>query len=96
MAETLVLTVPEVVPQITTTDYHVILLRLDIEAKQVSVHVRGSNGERKEFRYENQAAVDLITALNKANLTTKSLQRRILEKLAVDGLLVGTVSGTPD
>jgi len=58
----------------------------------------------KEFRYGGPAGTDadrtkahnLMVALNKANLTIKSLQKRILEQLTTDGLLLGTVNGTPE
>ena len=96
MAETIVLTAPEVVPAITTTDYRVIRLLLEFEHAEISIHLRGTNGERKEFRYEGTEATNLMVALNKANLTVKSLQRRILEKLIADGKLQGAVSGVPD
>lgn len=96
MSETLVLTSAEVTPQIVTTDYRVVFLQLAFEHALIVIHVRGSNGERKDFRYEGQIAVDLMVALNKANLSLKSLQRRILERLSADGKLVGSVSGAPD
>ena len=96
MAETLVLTTAEVTPQITTTDYRVIYLLLDWEQKLIVIHLRGTNGERKEFRYEGTVALNLMVALNKSDLSIKSLQRRILEKLIADGKLSGSVTGTPD
>lgn len=97
MAETLTLTTAEVIPQITTTDYRVVRLLKDAEQELIVIHVRGTNGERKEFRYEkNDGALALIVAINKANLSLKSEQRRILERLIADGKLAGTVTGTPD
>lgn len=96
MAETLVLATAEIIPAITTTDYRVVYLQLDWEQLLIVIHVRGTNGERKEFRYEKLIARDLMVALNKANLSLKSLHRRILERLAADGLLVGIVEGLPD
>ena len=96
MAETLVLTTAEVTPQITTTDYRVIYLLLDWDSKLIVIHLRGTNGERKEFRYEGTVALNLMVALNKSDLSVKSLQRRILEKLIADGKLSGSVTGTPD
>jgi hypothetical protein len=94
--ESLTLTTPEVVPAITTTDYRVIVLLLDWESAQIAIHLRGTNGERKEIRYEGAEATNLMVSLNKANLTVKSLQRRILEKLGADGLINGSVTGVPD
>lgn len=94
--ETITLTSPEVQPQIVTADYRVRRLVLDVEAPAIIIQVRGTNGEAKEFSYQGATAQALLQALNTANLTTKSLQRRILEKLIADGKLVGTVTGTPD
>jgi hypothetical protein len=37
--ETLILTTPEVVPAVTTTDYRVIVLLLDFEGTQIAIHV---------------------------------------------------------
>lgn len=37
----------------------------------------------------------LIVSLNKANLSTTSLEKRILNQLISSGLIAGTVSGTP-
>ena len=96
MAETLTLTTPEVVPAITTTDYRVVFELKDIEQRLFVVHVRGTNGERKEFRYEGSDALDIMRVLNKANLSVKSEQRRILERLTADGKLAGAVTGSPD
>lgn len=94
--ESVTLTAPEVTPAITTTDYKVASLRLDVEGAIVVIILRGTNGERKEFRYENSEATALMVALNKANLSIKSLQRRVLEKLVADGKLAGTIAGSPD
>lgn len=96
MSEALTLTTAEVIPEVRTTDYHVVRLWLGWEEQLILIGLRGTNGERKEFRYEGQTATGLMTALNKANLSVKSLQRRILEKLSADGKLEGTVTGTPD
>jgi hypothetical protein len=95
MAETLVLTTAEIVSR-TTTDYRVVGLLLAREQALILVHVRGTNGERKEFRYDGTVAINLMIALNKADLSVKSLERRILERLSADGKLVGAVTGSPD
>jgi hypothetical protein len=47
--ESLTLATPEVIPAVTTTDYRVVLLRLDWELAQIDIALRGTNGERKEF-----------------------------------------------
>jgi len=47
--------------------------------------------------YEGTEATTLMVGLNKANLATKSLHTRVLEKLAADAKLPpGTISGVAD
>jgi hypothetical protein len=94
--ETLTLTTPVTTAATTTTGYKVVLVHLDLEGAEIAIHVRGTNGERRERRYEGADATAKMVALNKANLTIKSLQRRILELLTADGTLAGVVTGTPD
>jgi hypothetical protein len=92
--ESILLAVPEVIPAITTTEYRVSCLTLDVDASRIIIRVKGTNNERKEFVYNEAGA--LLNTLNTANLTTKSLQRRILENLVADGKLLGAMDGTPD
>ena len=95
MAELLTLDTPIVPP--TRTTYKVTLLVLDWLAKVIQIRLRGSDGVEVYAEYSGDAATALMTILNSANLSVKSLQRRILEKLAADGKLpAGTVSGTPE
>lgn len=94
MAERLDLTVPETTPAITT--YAVTYLCLDWSNARITVEFTGTNGEKKAHSWEGATATTLMVALNKANLTANSLQRRVLAKVTADGVLAGTVSGTPD
>lgn len=102
--ESISLTVPEVIPQISTSLYKIINLVLDWEQAQIMITLRGEHNEIKSFIYggfngttaDRTKAINLMIALNKANLSIKSLQRRIIEQLVLDGLIAGTVSGTPD
>lgn len=104
MAETFVLTTAEVVPQIVNNSYRVIVLLLDWEKAFIDIQLRGDNGELRRVSYGGPGATSqdriqaqsMMIALNKANLSVKSLQRRILEQLVTDGKLSGTVTGTPD
>ena len=43
----------------------------------------------------NPTGAALIVSLNKANLSTTSLEKRILNQLIASGFLAGSVSGTP-
>lgn len=93
--EQLDLTVPETKPAVTT--YLVERMTLDWTAQRIDIGLVAPNtGEKKVFSYTDSTATTLMRALNKVDLSVKSLQRRILERLAADGLLGGTVSGTPD
>jgi hypothetical protein len=62
----------------------------------VEIRLRDNNGGMLTHRYLGDEAIVLIKSINTANLTTKSLQKRMLEKLSRDGVIPGTVTGTPD
>lgn len=101
--EELVLTDPVVEPEKVTAKYHVIVLTLDMEATMlpnepglIAITLKDNLGGRTHYSYKGNEAIDLIKFLNTANLSVKSLHKRILEKLSNDGLLPGTVQGTPD
>lgn len=94
--ETLQLTTSEITPQVVTSDYRVIYLALDWENKLIVIRLRGTNGEHKSVMYEEAIATTLMTALNKADLSVKSLHKRILERIIADGFLAGTITGVPD
>jgi len=94
MAEQLDLATPIIPPSRTT--YAVIRLMLDYENAVIQIALRGSDGAEVQVEYLGTPATALMTTLNKINLSTKSLQRRILEQLVTDGkMAAGTVSGTP-
>jgi hypothetical protein len=101
--EELVLTEPDVIPEKVTNKYHVISLTLDMttvaldgEPGLIGIILRDNNGERFTHSYVGKQAMDLIKFLNTANLTTKSMHKRVLEKLSADGVLPGSVTGAPD
>lgn len=86
---------------ITTTRTTYLVTKFHIDGWQDAtpvfyVGVVGSDGVNQDFEYRGQQAFDRLSTLNTANLTTKSLEQRILEVLVNDGKLPpGTVSGTP-
>jgi len=103
MAEAITLTSPEVTPAVTTANYTLVYLGLYWEQQQIVIHLRGEHGELKQLGYggldtaTRAKALALMVALNKANLTVKSLQRRVLEQLIADfPLLFTAVAGAPD
>lgn len=94
MAEQLDLSVAITPP--SRTFYRVTALSLNWPAQNVGVTVEGSDGVGLSFGYVANEAVALMTALNTANLSVKSLQKRVIEKLQADGKLpAGSVTGTP-
>jgi hypothetical protein len=106
--EELVLTDPVVVPETVTSTFRVIAVLMDTEAAQqipgpgaevgpqVRIRLKDNFGKSYEHLYSGQVALDYIKFINTANFTTKSLHKRILERLSTDGVLPGTVTGTPD
>jgi hypothetical protein len=93
MSEQLDLAVPIVPP--TQTSYRLVLLSLDWNSQAIRIVVQASDGEQVPASYNGATAVSLMTTLNSANLTTSSLQKRVLLKLTADGILpAGTVNGT--
>ena len=107
--EELVLTDPEVKPEEIKNKYKVVSLLMDHEfvvmvapppAPAVpglfKVTLKDNLGGTLIHQYTGKAATDYIKFINTANFTTKSLHKRILEKLSADGIIPGTVQGTPD
>lgn len=105
--EELVLTTPEVVPEKVTAKYRVIALLMNmeypndviipgIEPGYININLKNEHNEPSSYEYRGKQAIDMIKFLNTANMTTKSMHKRVLEQLSKDGLLPGTVQGTPD
>jgi hypothetical protein len=73
---------------------------LDLENRIVEISVKDNNGVAYNKRYDRTTTPTgqtLMLALNRANLTTSSLYKRVLERLAQDGVIeAGTVTGTPE
>lgn len=103
--EELVLTTPEVKPEEVKNKYKVTILTMNWESTpvptetvpgQVFIQLKDNLGGYFSYSYYGQQAQDYIKFINTANFTTKSLHKRILERLSTDGVLPGTVTGTPD
>lgn len=95
MAEQVDLTFP-VLPKGGTNFWRVDVLRLFRIAQRVDIVLMGENGETLSHTYTGAEATSLMISLNKANLSIKSLHRRIMEKLIADGILQGSISGIVD
>lgn len=95
MAETFSLTAAIVPPSRTT--YVVVGLSLNWLQAVIQATLVGSDGATIVISWEGAQATTLMIALNKANLSTISLQKRVLQQAVTDSKLpAGTVSGVPD
>lgn len=95
MTEKLVLTTA--ISYTQTIEYFVD--RCDLNWRQAVIHIELHDNVDKRFEhsYYGSTALTLMIALNKANLSTKSLHKRIIEQLQADGILpAGSISGSPD
>jgi hypothetical protein len=90
--ETLTLTTPISSPSVV-----VARLILDWAGAAIYVVLVAPNGHRLEYSYAGATATNLMIGLNKANLSVKSLHKRIIEQLVADHPeLAGVISGAPD
>ena len=92
--EKLNLTSPITTPNVIS--WQIDELHLRWSAARIDIRLLGSGGESKHVIYTGSKATTLLTALNKANLTTNSLHKRVMNQLVTDGEISGTVSGSPD
>jgi hypothetical protein len=95
--------VPPTTPPVT--DYRVKSVLMDVDGVGVNITEPGllaitlkdNNGHVTSYQYTGNTAIEMIKHLNTANMTVKSMQKRILEQLKRDGFIgSGTVSGTPE
>lgn len=80
----------------STTGYTFKLISLDWEGAQITILLRDAATPTRvvTFTYTGATASTLMIALNKANLSTRSLNQRVLDRLIADGKIAGTVTGT--
>lgn len=106
MAEELDLTTP-VVESKTTDIYSVVMIMMNSDEPIISgplaqppgmvqINIKDNNGLITSQSFSGTLAQDMIRFINTADFTTRSLEKRILEKLNAMGVLVGTVTGTPE
>jgi phosphopentomutase len=92
MAERLTLTSP-----VAITDYTILSVILDWRHSSIKISVQSNSGEVLAHAYFGNTAETLIRQLNTTDFSVMSLHKRVLERLALDGILpAGTVTGTPD
>lgn len=94
MAQKWTLTTPLVPPTVTT--YEVTQLFMSRTMSVIHVEVTTNTGVVVSYTYTGATALTLLGQLNVANNFTIPLERRILERLATDGVIgPGSVTGTP-
>ena len=82
----------------TITNWKVTVFNARPEEGIIFVEVMANTGETRSKIYSpttTPSGPTLISNLNTANLTTRSLYQRILDRLIADGVIEGTVAGTP-
>lgn len=87
--------VPPVQPP-ALESYRVSFISLDWDNGILVVRLISNTNEPKFFTYEGEIARSLMVAINKANLVSASLHRRIIQFLVADGKVSGNVTGAPD
>lgn len=98
MPETLTYTTPQAVAPAANT-VRVIGFEMIIEPNPfIRIMLMDDHNRPFDVYYrEDEGALALILALNKANLSVKSLQKRIMERLLTDQkLAAGSIGGAPD
>lgn len=105
MAESLSLTTP-IAGQAAINVLRPSNISLDTIGKRIVVKLTEWNGSAfvvdgrfKEFIYDDSTVptgISLIISLNKANLATISLEKRIMNQLVSSGFIAGTISGVPE
>jgi hypothetical protein len=96
MAETVTPPAPITKPSINgyTLDY----LTLDVGQSRILCVVKSDTGETIQKVYDSTTTptgLSLLSTLNKSNFTTNSLIKAVFNRLIADGVIAGTVSGTP-
>jgi hypothetical protein len=92
--ERITLTTPKPLPA-QVVGYTVSSLLLKYEpTPQIVVTLKGEDGKYTDQVYEGATALTLLQQLNKVNLSTRSLNQRIFDRLIADGRISGTVAGS--
>lgn len=95
--EIIQLTTPEAIPTPPPiTGWSIAVIHLDIQASTILITFRTPAGDKRDWLIEGTPAYNRIRALMVANLSLKSLPRRIYELALTDGVFAGSITGAPD
>jgi hypothetical protein len=93
--ESITLTTPQTF--VSITDWHIIRIDMNRREQKFFLEAQSNTGLVAEYLESGDAAMTTMKALNKADLSVKSLERRALEYLQAKGVIgAGSVTGTPD
>lgn len=95
MSIILTLTNPETAP--ANTSLRVVFVGLDYENGIIRARIRFDSGVARSYEERDTDTQQAIRQLNTVNLSTKSLEQRLIERWIAKGILpAGTLSGAPD
>lgn len=97
MAEKIALASPETKP--SNTSYSLDHISFDLRRRAITVQLLGDNGEAITKTYDHSTTptgATLFTQVNTSDNRTVSMVKKVYARLIADGVLAGTVSGTPD
>lgn len=82
---------------VSQTGWDLSSMLLDVDHMRIIIRLRatGTANTTLEKTYDGAVGDNLLRALNKANLTTRSLIQRTYDRLIADGVIDGSVTGTP-
>lgn len=76
--------------------YEITFVALDWHNSQIVIGYKNELGQAHSLVIIGAPALTMMTDMNKADFTVKSIHKTCLEKLNADGVLIGAISGTPD
>lgn len=82
----------------TQTSASLVYLGIDVANGRITVQLTANTGDPIFKTYDSTTTptgAALLSALNTSNNTTTSLIKRVYQRLITDGVITGTVGGTP-
>jgi hypothetical protein len=84
---------------ITVSNYHVQKMLLDVDEKSITIYLKDNIGgtiiTKIYSEVTNPTGATLLHNLNTGNFTVNSLLKAVYNRLINDGVINGTVSGSP-
>ena len=77
-------------------DYEITFVSMDWPGAQIMIGYKNSLGQTHQLLITGAPATTMMNDINTGDHTVTSIHKTCLQKLNDDGVLVGTISGTPD